>query len=87
MMTEKMNNNIVKNATFTSVWDGGYEVTTGCKVNMETKEVFDIEIEDDPEIIDGLDMREKEYITIDDVDYSVYNKIEYEIDETVFWYE
>lgn len=34
----------IKNATFTSVCDGGYKVTTNCKVNMKTKEVFDTEV-------------------------------------------
>ena len=57
---------MIKNGTFTSVWDGGYEVTTNCKVNMETKEVFDIESVD----VD-VDILEEEYVTIDGVDYSV----------------
>ena len=34
---------MIKNATFTSVWDKCYKVTSNCKVNMTTKEVFDIE--------------------------------------------
>lgn len=33
---------VVKEAEFTSVWYGGILVTTGCKVNMDTKEVFGI---------------------------------------------
>ena len=57
---------MIKDATFTSVWDGGYEVTTNCKVNMETKEVFDIESVD----VD-VNILEKEYVTVDSVDYSV----------------
>jgi len=31
-------------ATFVSVWDGGTQIETRCKVNQQTKEVFDIEI-------------------------------------------
>ena len=32
----------IKEAEFVSVWDGGFAVATSCKVNMVTKEVFDI---------------------------------------------
>lgn len=31
---------MIKNAKFTFVWDGGYEVTTDCKVDMKTREVL-----------------------------------------------
>lgn len=34
---------VVREAEFTSVWDGGTVVTTGCKVNMATKEVFRVQ--------------------------------------------
>lgn len=57
---------MIKNATFISVWDNGYEVITNCKVNMETKEIFDIETVD----VD-VDILEEEYVTIDDKKYSV----------------
>ncbi len=69
---------MIKNATFTSVWDGSYEVTTNCKVNTETKEVFDIEKVD----IDA-DVLEYEYVTLDGNEYSVSNDNE----DTDFWYE
>lgn len=70
---------MIKNATFTSVWDGGYEVITNCKVNMETKEVFDIEI---AEANDALDVLETEFVTIDGIDYDVSNN-----GTTEYWYE
>ena len=57
---------MIKNATFISVWDNGYEVITNCKVNMETKEIFDIEI-----VNVDVDILEEEYVTIDDKKYSV----------------
>ena len=57
---------MIKNATFTSVWDDGYEVITNCKVNMETKEIFDIKSVD----ID-VDILKEEYVTINDKKYSV----------------
>ena len=77
---------MIRNATFTSVWDGGYEVTTNCKVNMETREVYDIEINHD-ENIEGLNELDCEYITIDGEDFDVLNKDEYEIEDGNFWYE
>lgn len=75
---------MIKNATFTSVWDGGYEVTTACKVNMETKEVFDIEIASDG--IEDLEILDYEYITLDGESYEV---VDANVEEagTDFWYE
>ena len=71
---------MIKNATFTSVWDGGYEVTTNCKANTETKEVFDIEMAN-IDGLNGLDNLEYEYVTIDGVEYSVSND-----EDTDYWY-
>lgn len=69
---------MIKDATFTSVWDGGINITTKCKVNLETKEVFDIEMSNTCE---KLNVFETEYITIDDIDYPVSND-----NTTEFWY-
>ena len=69
---------MIKNATFTSVWDGGDEVTTNCKVNIETREVFDIER---VEVDDSFDVLDTEFVTIDGVDYSVSND-----DTAEYWY-
>lgn len=75
--------NIVK-AEFTSVWDGGFAVTTGCKVNMDTKEVFDIEVsEETADLVNELD---KEYVTINGVDYSVFSEEDYPEGQSSFWY-
>ena len=72
---------MIKDATFTSVWDGGHEITTNCKVNTETKEVFDIKISAGTEdLVNELDY---EYITLDGVDYSVSN----DDGDTEYWYE
>ena len=71
---------MIKNATFTSVWDGGFEVTTACKVNTETKEVFDIEVsEGTAELVNELDA---EFVTIDGEEYSVSSD-----GATEFWYK
>ena len=59
-------------AAFTSVWDGGFAVTTKCKVNEDTKEVFDIDVsENTADYVNELD---EEFITIDGQDYSVVSK-------------
>lgn len=80
---------MIKNAIFVSVWDGcEFEVATSCKVNTDTKEVFDIEMSD---VDADLDILEKEYITIDGENYEVafeddYNCYDEEEREGVFWY-
>lgn len=78
---------MIKNATFTSVWDGGYEVTTNCKVDMETREVFDVEVNDNADDIEGLNNLDYEYITIDGEEFDVINKDLNDVDVTDFWYE
>lgn len=60
---------IFREAEFTSVWDGGFVETTGCKVNIGTNEVFDIEVS--TETADMVNNLEEEYITIDGQDYPV----------------
>ena len=72
---------MIKSATFTSVWDGGYGVTTDCKVNTETKEVFDIYLVN----VDDFDLEilEREYVTIDGKEYPVSRDGE---DDTEYWY-
>lgn len=78
---------MIKNAKFTSVWDGGYEVTTNCKVDMETREVFDIEVNDNADDIEGLNNLDYEYITIDGEEFDVINKDLNDVGVTDFWYE
>lgn len=78
---------MIKNATFTSVWDGGYEITTNCKVDMETHQVFDIEVSVGTECsVNELDY---EYITLDGEEHIVYNAEDGTdgLEDTDFWYE
>lgn len=80
----------IKDAMFTSVWDGGFEITTKCKVNTETKEIFDIEVsESNADVVELLD---EEYVTIDGIDYRAVtaeyaNLYPEEMDDETFWYE
>ena len=46
-------------AAFVSIWDGNVYIETSCKINLETKEVFNIKTVD----YEG-DMLEKEYVII-----------------------
>ena len=64
---------MVKDAKFESWWDGDTCVSTSCKVNVETKEVFDIEMATDVEALNVLDA---EFVVIDDVQYPVFQKDE-----------
>ena len=54
----------IEDATYVSVWDGGYSVETACKVNRQTGEVFDIEVSEVD--ADGLDVLEEEYVRFAD---------------------
>jgi len=75
---------MIKNAMFTSVWDGGFAVTTDCKVNTETKEVFDIQ--ESPDTADMVNNLDEEYITIEGNRHSVVREDEREcVDD--YWYE
>ena len=51
-------------AIFGSVWNGRIVIETPCMVNLDTKEVFNAEINQN---CDGLDMLEREYIEINGV--------------------
>lgn len=81
---------VIKNGLFTSVWDDGFEITTKCKVNTEIKEIFDIEVsESNADMVEHLD---KEYVTIDGIDYRAVtaeyaNLYPEEMDDETFWYE
>ena len=77
---EHLTDNIIS-TTFISYWDGGKKVKTSCKVNMSTKEVFDIQKVD----IDGLDDLEGEQIEIGDYLYDVYRETVAEDGE--YWYK
>lgn len=78
---------IIINAEFTSVWDGGLAVTTNCKVNMVTKEVFDIEVS--AETADMVNELDEEYVTINGENYPVISDEYLESDpeeEGSYWY-
>lgn len=78
---------MIKNATFVSVWDYGFEVETDCKVNTDTNEVFDIETADVDEL--DLEILDRQYIVIDGNEYDVYTTaacIPDELADDEYWY-
>lgn len=75
---------MIREASYTSVWDGGHAVTSPCMVNTETHEVFAIEIVEECDELDSLD---SEYVKIDGVDYKATHISEWEDDNSSFWYE
>ena len=78
-----MEKNHIINAAFTSVWDGDTCVTTPCKVDMDTREVFDIGQNSD--VADAVDHLDREYITVNGQEYPVVPSDEKETEEE-FWY-
>lgn len=78
----------IVDAEFTSVWDGGFCVTTSCKVNLATREIFDIETSEDA--ADSYDNLDKEYVTISGFKHPVVEANGYD-DETekmgYYWYK
>lgn len=60
---------MVKDAKFVSVWSGDVTVTTDCKVDTETNEVFDIECVD----ID-VDILLVEYVILDGKERLVFDR-------------
>lgn len=80
LLPSKDTENVVE-GTFHSIWDGGVDIATNCKINLSTKEVFEIE-KVDPADVDSLD---REYVVLPDgSEHPCYAK-----DEEVngeFWY-
>ena len=72
----------IVHGTFTSVWDGGYTVTTPCTVDMSTRQVFPDVYEGDA--LDSLEHLDGEYIEMNGEVYPVYPEDERAIDD--FWY-
>ena len=72
---------MIVDAIFESIWDDRITIQTFCKVNMDTKEVFNIEKVN----IEGLEILMGESVIINDIAYPVYQK-----DEMVkgkYWYD
>lgn len=76
--------NTIVSATYVSEWDNTITVYSDCKVNLTTKEVFDIRLVD----IDGVDSLTREYIIIenDDNEHTVAEQSDYNPSNHEFWY-
>lgn len=70
-------------AIYTSVWDDEIRISTFCMANLETHEVVQIRTIN----VDGLEILEREYITINGVEYDVVEKEKYNEEEMpdIFW--
>lgn len=62
---------MIKDATFVSVWEYGFEIKSGCKVCTETNEVFDIEMVNADDCGLYFEILDREYIIIDGKEYDV----------------
>lgn len=72
---------------FISVWDDGIAIETNCKINLDTKEVFDIQLSDVGEDLEILNEQFVQYF----IDGTVHKEEVFQIDEidelyTGFWY-
>lgn len=74
---------LIQPAAFVSIWDGGFDVQTECKINLLTREVFDIQKVDVRDEVITLD---EEYILWNGERFPVYSKAERET-ENSFWYD
>lgn len=59
--------NIIE-AEYVSVWDDNYAVTSKCKIDLDTKKVYDIE---EVNMGDGLDICTREYVRFDGEEHDV----------------
>lgn len=69
-------------ASFVSEWDGGTQIITSCKVNLDTKEVFNIQSVDC-----NVNNLEEEYIIINDEKFPVLQKSDITENSDEYWYE
>lgn len=82
---------VIKEAAFTSVWQGN-EITTPCKVDTVTREIFDIEKIDTPTDDDGdeLEILDRQYVTVDGIEYcagSAYSETEGWNPDRDYWFK
>lgn len=61
------NNEPIRQATFSSVWDNGMVVTTKCMVNTKTRQIFDIEPSEEITIHNSAELI-REYVTVDGIE-------------------
>ena len=73
----------IVDAKYHSCWDSGIDVATNCRVNLLTKEVFDIEVAN----VDGFDLEilEGEWVEIDGHQFVVFPQSELEPNSNSFW--
>lgn len=72
----------VVEACYVTVWDSSRSIETRCKVDVDNRQVFDIEMVDAPDV----EILEEEYIRFEDgSEYPVYAKDDEDMPENAFW--
>ena len=76
---------MIVDGIYVSLWDGGnIRLESSCKVNLETKEVFDIEPAFDVDV-DSLD---EEFVEINGQKHRTCNRFVYDgNDKDLYWYK
>lgn len=80
---------MIKNAQYVSVWNGGFELVSTCKINTQTHEIFDIQTLADTVDDDGdeLDILDEEYVIIDGQKFPARNTDDDPKSEFDYWYK
>ena len=76
--------NVVIDALFTSVWNHRCKITTKCKINTGTREIFDIEVSDTS--VEGT--LDEEYVTLPDgTEFEAHNTFFDDVAPGDYWYK
>ena len=76
---------MIREAAFITVWDDYTRIESSCKVNINTKEVFDVEMVDVSDYGEDFDCCTIELIEIDGEEFDV-SHIDLRIDNE-YWYK
>jgi len=63
------------NATFSSIWNGGFEVATDCDIDVTTRKILYIESSDENSDDDGdeLEFLDEQFVTVGDLKLKALN--------------
>jgi hypothetical protein len=73
---------MIKSTTLTAIYDGIKQVEIKCKINTETKEVFDIKV---PDVVNNFNCFTGFYFNVDGALYPIESKNDAK--ENEYWYK
>lgn len=76
----------IEDATYVSFWDTGAIIEFPCKVNLDTKEVYDVEF--DADVLDDFEVFQGEKVRLKDgTEYELFSKENLSKSKDGFWHE